>query len=417
VLKRVVLLSLFLFIPTIAAAESSAPHEIRIGTLYAGSGAFASSSIPQYQGLRFWVRRVNARGGVFVKAYGRRIPVKLIAYNDQSQTGLAGSLYTQLITRDRVRILVADFGSVLTSVAIPLAEERQILLIDPTGTSAKFFRGNNRFLILTGLPSSGIWPTVLADFLIAHKIGRVAIIYSANDFTESQDQTLVSRIEAAGIHPVYNHAVANSTSSYTLLLHQAVARRAQALIELGYNNNDIALLQDLSAGGMHFAMVFTINPGLRVPLFLKAVGAQALGGTFTYVTPPSLAYNKVNYGLGLAAFKQAFEPWNRKHGNVPLGLSVIAGYNSGLIIQKALETAKRYDSVALRTAIRAVSGRLFTLDGLFKVDSRGNQIGEPIPLGQFFMSQEKLVLKVVYPAKVATAKPLYPAPRWGSGRG
>lgn len=415
-LKRMTLFLLFLLVPAVAVAAPSAPNEVRVGTLYAGSGAFASSSVPQYQGLRFWVYRVNAGGGVFVKAYDRRIPINLIAYNDQSRTGLAGSLYTQLITRDRVRILAADFGSVLTSVAIPLAKEHQILLIDPTGTSAKFFRGNNRFLVLTGLPNSGIWPTVLADFLIAHKIERVAIIYSANDFTESQDQTLVSKIEAAGIRPVYNHAVPNSTSSYTLLLHRAAARRAQAVIELGYNNNDIAFLQNLNAGGMHFAMVFTINPGLRVPLFLKVVGAQVLAGTFTYVTPPSLAYNKVNYGLGLRAFKRAFEPWNRKHGNVPMGLSVIAGYNSGLIIQKALETAKRYDSAALRAAIQAVSGHLFTLDGLFKIDSRGNQIGEPIPLGQFFMNQGKLTLKVVYPSPVATAKPIYPAPQGGFGR-
>ena len=79
--------------------------------------------MPAYQGLKLWAQQVNAEGGVFVKPYGKRIPVKRVAYDDLSSTSTATTLYNQLITQDKVDILVADAGSVLSSVAVPLAKE------------------------------------------------------------------------------------------------------------------------------------------------------------------------------------------------------------------------------------------------------------------------------------------------------
>ncbi|MCY0902883.1 MAG: ABC transporter substrate-binding protein [Firmicutes bacterium] len=102
-----------------AAAKAPAPV-ITVGTLYAGSGAFATSSMPEYQGLQFWVNQVNATGGVMVKATHRKEKIKLVAYNDESDVSTATNLYNQLITQNKVNILVSDFGSVLTSIAIPI---------------------------------------------------------------------------------------------------------------------------------------------------------------------------------------------------------------------------------------------------------------------------------------------------------
>jgi branched-chain amino acid transport system substrate-binding protein len=214
-------------------ALAAAPSAITIGTLYASSGPFASSSLPEYQGLKFWVQQVDQSGGVYVEAFHKKLPVKLVAYDDQSSTTLATTLYEQLITQDHVNLLVSDFGSVLTSVAVPIAKEHKVLLLDVTGTGASFFTPSNPYIVLTSLPTSGVWPESLASFLIHKKIQRVAIVYDANDFDASQNQTLVSRLTAAGIHPLYDQSVPTSTSSYTALLHSIAARNPEALIEFG----------------------------------------------------------------------------------------------------------------------------------------------------------------------------------------
>src|SRR6476660_7733608 len=103
---------------SIAASAAEAPTEIELGTLYASSGRYASISMPVHSGLKLWIDQKNAEGGVFVKAFDKKIPVKLVSYDDQSNTATASTLYNQLITQDKVDLLVADSGSVLTAPAV-----------------------------------------------------------------------------------------------------------------------------------------------------------------------------------------------------------------------------------------------------------------------------------------------------------
>ena len=173
--------------PAIAA---DAPAEIKIGTLYASSGRYASISMPVHNGLKLWIEQKNAEGGVYVKAYDKKIPIKLVAYDDQSNTATASSLYNQLITQDKVDILVADSGSVLTAPAVAIARDHKMFLFDQTGTGASFFSKDNPYIALMSDPVSTVWPKPIADFLIhdgpALGIKKVAILYSTNEFTGTQ---------------------------------------------------------------------------------------------------------------------------------------------------------------------------------------------------------------------------------------
>ncbi len=385
-----------------------AMQTIRIGTLYAGSGPFATSSLAQYRGLTFWVHAMNRAGGVYVKALHKKVPIKLIAYNDRSSPTTAATLYTQLITRDHVTILVADFGSVLTSVAVPIAKEHRVLLFDPTGTGATFFTRNNPFIVLTSLPTSAIWPDSLADYLKSEPaIRRVALLYATNDFTGSQADTLRHRLAGSHVKLVYDHGIATGTSDYTLLLHSIAASHPQAVIEFGYPNNDLAFLQNLRNSGIHFPMVFTIFPGQLSALFKKNVGTHGLAYLYTYPTPPLLAYNKVNYGPGLDAFRSAFEA----HTHKPVNFLNVAGYNAGLVIEKTLATSPSLAPLALRRAVSAISGKLHTLDGLFRIDPvTGAQTGAMLPVGQFVPSGAQVTMRLVYPPSLATGRAVYPSP-------
>src|ERR1035438_5653969 len=85
---------------TAFAQGTGAPKEIKLGTLYASSGRFASISMPVHYGLKIWIEQKNAEGGVFVKAFNKKIPITLIAYDDQSNTATAATLINQLITQD-----------------------------------------------------------------------------------------------------------------------------------------------------------------------------------------------------------------------------------------------------------------------------------------------------------------------------
>ena len=57
---------------TAFAQGAGAPAEIKLGTLYASSGRFASISMPVHDGLKLWLEQKNAEGGVFVKAFNKK---------------------------------------------------------------------------------------------------------------------------------------------------------------------------------------------------------------------------------------------------------------------------------------------------------------------------------------------------------
>jgi branched-chain amino acid transport system substrate-binding protein len=398
-----------------AARAADAPAEIKLGTLYASSGRYASISMPVHDGLKLWIDQKNAEGGVYVKAFDKKIPLKLVAYDDQSNTATAATLYNQLITQDRVDILIADSGSVLTSVAVPIARDHKMLLIDQTGTGATFFTPDNPYIALMADPVSSIWPKPLADFLTndGPKLGikRLAMLYATNDFTGTQANALRKFVKESnsGVEFVFDEGVPTETSNYTVLLNNIRAANPDAVLHLGYASNDIAFLRNVQDSGIKFKFLFCIYPGVETELLEKNLGAKALNYLFTYVTATDIDYES-NFGMSLKQYREA---WHKKYADtqVEFGFNSIAGYTTGLVLEKALATAASLDQLELRKAIFALSGNLKTLDGTFELDANGGQIGELTPVGQYTLGDDDhLRLSTIWPHNLANGKPVYPRP-------
>lgn len=398
---------LLAFRPLPAARAAEAPAEIRIGHLHAASGPYASISMPLYYTLKMWIEGVNAKGGAFVKAYGRKIPLKLISYDDQSNPGLAATLTNQLITQDKVDILVCDSGSVLTAVSVPIAREHKMLLFDPTGTGAAFFSKDNPYIVLLADPVSSVWPRYLWEFVLNEgpKLGlkRIALLYATNDFTGTQANALRTALKAPGspVEIVFDEGVPTSTSNYTVLIDNIAAANPDLVIELGYTGNDIAFLRNLQDSGQKFKAVFALYPGIETNVLMKNVGKAGLAGIFTYVTALGLDL-KPEVGLSLAELREAYE---KAYGNtgVEFGWNAIAGHVTGIVITEALARADTLAQEDLRKAVFSLSGKLKTLDGTFELREDGAQIGELTPIGQFDAEGN---LRVVYPPELANAKPV-----------
>lgn len=398
--------------PAGASNSSAKGGTISVGTLYASTGAYATSSLPEYAGLKFWAKEVNAQGGMYVAPLKKKEKVKIVAYNDQSDPATATSLYDQLILQNHVSVLVADFGSVLTAPAITIAKDHKQLLFDVTGSGTSFFTsGANPYVVLTSLPVSAVWPKPVAKLLVSLKTKRVAILYCQNDFDQAQATAIQGFLKKSGITPVYFQGVPTTQTDYSTLVRAIKATNPDAVLELGYPNNDIAFLNELKATGTYFKFVLTPFMGQLPSLFAQDVGAASVDYTYTYAVPPTLTINNVNIGLGLTAFVKQFAPGNASTVN----FLDVAGYNAGLAVQAAFDHATSMTQLGIRAGITAVNGKFQTLEGTFKVDKTGEQIGELLPVAQAVPNGKGFALKIVYPAipaqvKMVNAKAKYPAP-------
>jgi len=400
---------------TAPSLATEVPADIKIGTLYASSGRYASISMPVFSALKLWADQKNADGGVYVKAFDKKLPVKLVAYDDQSNTATASTLYNQLITQDKVDLLVADSGSVLTAPAVAIARDRKMFLFDQTGTGASFFSKDNPYIALMADPVSTVWPKPVADF-ISHDgpalgIKKVAILYSTNEFTGTQANAFRKFVKESGapIEIVYDQGVPTETTNYTVIINNINNTEPDAVITFGYAPNDIAFLRNVADVGVKFKMLFSIYAGLETELLEKNVGEKGLEHVFTYVPPSELQY-PVDFGMNLRDYKAA---WDKTYadGKVEFGFNAVAGYTTGLVIEKTLAVAASLDQLELRRAVFSLSGQLKTLDGTFALDDTGGQIGELTPLGQIELDDHEHIKFVsVYPHDTATGKPVYPRP-------
>ncbi len=371
--------------------------------------------MPVFSALKLWADQKNADGGVYIKAFDKKFPVKLVAYDDQSNTATASTLYNQLITQDKVDLLVADSGSVLTAPAVAIARDHKMFLFDQTGTGASFFSKDNPYIALMADPVSTVWPKPVADF-ISHDgpglgIKKIAILYSTNEFTGTQANAFRKFVKDSGapIEIVYDQGVPTETTNYTVIINNINNTQPDAVIHFGYAPNDIAFLRNVADVGIKFKMLFAIYAGIETELLEKNVGEKALEHVFTYVPPSELNY-PVNFGMTMKEYKAA---WEKKYpdGKIEFGFNATAGYTTGLIIEKTLSVAASLDQLELRRAVFSLSGELKTLDGTFALDEMGGQIGELTPLGQLELDErEHLKFISIYPHETATGKPVYPAP-------
>src|SRR6201986_5166623 len=397
------------------AIAADAPAEIKIGTLYASSGRYASISMPVFNGLKLWADQKNDDGGVYVKAFDKKIPVKPVAYDDHSNTGAASTLYNQLVTQDKVDLLATDSGSVLTPPAATIARDRKMFLFDQTGTGASFFSKDNPYVALMADPVSTVWPKPVADF-VSHDgpglgIKKIAILYSTNEFTGTQANAFRKFVKDSGapIEIVYDQGIPTETTNYTVIINNIANTNPDAVIHFGYAPNDIAFLRNVQDVGTKFKMLFSIYAGLETELLEKNVGAKGLEHVFTYVPPSELEY-PVNFGMDMKSYKAA---WDKAYpdGKIEFGFNAVAVYTTGLVIEKTLSVATSLDQMELRRANFSLSNQLKTLDGTYALDDMGGQIGELTPLGQLELNEQGHVKFIsIYPHETATGKPVYPRP-------
>jgi len=84
------------------------PQEILVGSVACITGMYAGMADGGVFGQQAAVEDINKEGGVFVKEYGRKIPIKLTVVNSESDPLKAGTLAESLILQDKVQFLTGS---------------------------------------------------------------------------------------------------------------------------------------------------------------------------------------------------------------------------------------------------------------------------------------------------------------------
>ncbi len=88
----------------VLAAGQEIPKEIRIGDTFSGSGPMAAFGFQKF-GTEAAVEDINKLGGIYLKKYGKKLPVKWILRDTQSDMTKVAALTEDLILNEKVHVL------------------------------------------------------------------------------------------------------------------------------------------------------------------------------------------------------------------------------------------------------------------------------------------------------------------------
>src|SRR5262249_35201588 len=128
-------------------AEAQAP--IRIGATVAETGAYAAIGQNQRRAYQLCVRQANDKGGVL----GRKL--ELLVHDDASDPAMAVRLYEQLITRDKVDLVLGPHPSQITDPVADVTEKHRMPMVAPSAGAASIYRKGRKFVFSMLAPAEG----------------------------------------------------------------------------------------------------------------------------------------------------------------------------------------------------------------------------------------------------------------------
>src|SRR5437763_10706802 len=108
------LVALAAMLVALFTAPTMAQEPIKIGFSMALTGPLSPNGKQALLGLQIWEEEVNAKGGLL----GR--PVKLVYYDDQSQSAPVPGIYTKLLDVDKVDLVLGPYATVPAAAAMPV---------------------------------------------------------------------------------------------------------------------------------------------------------------------------------------------------------------------------------------------------------------------------------------------------------
>ena len=122
------------------APVAQAQPPIRIGASLPQTGASAPLGQAQLRGYQLCVKHLNDKGGML----GRKL--ELVVYDDGSNSATAVRLYEQLITQDKVDLVLGPYGSGITNAVADVTEKHKMPMVTPVASATSIYRKGRKLI-------------------------------------------------------------------------------------------------------------------------------------------------------------------------------------------------------------------------------------------------------------------------------
>lgn len=204
----------------LASGDVHAQDVIKIGATAPITGGLSSIYSIQGKLWEAWEKAQNEAGGIYVKSLNKKLPIKIIYYDDQSDPKISVKFYERLITEDKVDILMGPPGSPIAFAATTVAERYKFpMILGATSDPQIFSRG---FKYIQGVLGPGAdWSHYFFEMLADQKkVKNVALLVEDSLYSRGIAPGVRKFAQQYGMNLVYDETVPSDNQDFTATITQ-----------------------------------------------------------------------------------------------------------------------------------------------------------------------------------------------------
>jgi branched-chain amino acid transport system substrate-binding protein len=389
----VLMISLVWLLTAAAQAQPKAPEAILIGGTIAQSGPMSAEVGPFKKMMDVWAGMVNEQGGIHVKAYNQKLPVKFVVYDDASKQENAVKFYERLATVDQVHLLLGPYSSPLTFAASTVAEKHGIPMVAAEANSTAIFTRGFKWLV--GVIDDGPkWSNHYFDLLQAE--GRAKTIgFVIQDTLHAKEVGggAVPRARAVGLEVIFEETVQANSTDFTPTITKLKAANPDIIYVSAFPPFAIGFYKQALELGLNPREYHIIHHGAA---FRNAVGAA----NANYVTGENYWMPGITYGKP-EAFEEVLKRAGIRVEDYPWASIHMFAFEA---MQAGIEQAESLAPEALLNALKGLD--IMTIGGRLRFDPNTGQG----TLNPFPTQIQHGTYVTLWPREIATGSHVYPRP-------
>jgi len=349
---------------------------------------------------KLWAKEVNAQGGIYVKEYGKKLPIELKVYDDESDINKMLANLKKLILEDKVDLLLPPAGTDMLFAAAPVINELGYVMIGAEGGATRLSKLISAYPFMFSVLNYSDHAQVpaLVDLMAEKGVKSVAMVYLNDLHGAEYSGSALPLIKAKGINVVLSKSIPVGIKDMAPIIKEAKALNAEAFLCFAYPDENI------------LALTQTIELGYEPKLYLSGPGGNFafFAGIFGPALEGVMAWGAWN-AKSSPAHKEFADKMVKEYGEGSLdwwGHNVY--YASLQVLQKAIEKVGSLDQKKLRDALSKekfdtiLGPTWFDATHSLALECYAGQIGQ----------WQKGVFEVIAPKAKATAAVVYPKPKW-----
>jgi branched-chain amino acid transport system substrate-binding protein len=341
--------------PTTTAPTTTAPTtatgrtEIVIGAINAMTGPEAMVGNEHRWAYQTAVADVNAKGGVFVKELNKKLPVRLIVVDDQSDQAKSAAAAEQLIKKDNVDFLLGSVDTPLNIASGAVVEKYKKLMVNAVmftnvAEEQKFSWVVDSFFDPGALLNAAV--ATLAPIAIADRPKNWCVLVGDNPdgeaFGGGAKAFIEGSKEADGTNSGYKVALyqkfIEGTADFSSSIQQMKANKCDALLTLIGPSDAIALVRQIKEAKLDLKYIWGAR-GMWPIEFGEALGKDA-----NYI----VSDGHWAEGLGAPGSKELGDRYRAQFGATKNSVVIGNPYSAVQALFQAIETAGSIDGQKVR---------------------------------------------------------------------